>query len=103
QGETVRYSALAPKPAAGRPGAPRPGGPRVGRPEAPAGPEIQRATRQAPRPGGQVVDRRPDDDEDAARRGGKAAPNKAVSRVKGAPQRREGRLTIQAVAGNDDE
>ena len=29
--------------------------------------------------------------------------NKAVSRVKGAPQRREGRLTIQAVAGSDDE
>jgi len=105
QGETVRYSALAPKPAPGRPGAPRPGGPRLGRPEAPAGPEIQRAARQAPRPGGQVVDRRPDDDEDAAaRRGGKAPPpNKAVSRVKGAPQRREGRLTIQAVAGNDDE
>jgi translation initiation factor IF-2 len=105
QGETVRYSALAPRPAAPRPGAPRPGGPRgpgVGRPEAPATPEIQRATRQAPRPGG-VVDRRPDDDEEAARRGGKAAPSKAVSRVKGAPQRREGRLTIQAIAGSDDE
>jgi len=106
QGETVRYSALAPKPAAGRDGAPRgprpPGG--FGRPaEAPAGPEIQRATRQAPRPS-IVVDRAPDDDEDSARRGGsKAAPGKAVSRVKGAPQRREGRLTIQAVAGNDDE
>jgi translation initiation factor IF-2 len=105
QGETVRYSALAPRPAAQRPGAPRPGGPRgpgLGRPEAPAGPEIQRATRQAPRPNG-VVDRRPDDDEDAAARRGKAAPNKAVSRVKGAPQRREGRLTIQAIAGSDDE
>ena len=106
QGETVRYSALAPKPAAGRDGAPRgprpPGG--FGRPaEAPAGPEIQRATRQAPRPNA-VVERAPDDDEDSARRGGsKAAPGKAVSRVKGAPQRREGRLTIQAVAGNDDE
>ncbi|MDR3510120.1 MAG: translation initiation factor IF-2 [Caulobacteraceae bacterium] len=106
QGETVRYSALAPRPAAPRgPGGARPGGPRgpgVGRPEAPAGPEIQRATRQAPRPGG-VVDRRPDDEEDAAARRGKAAPNKAVSRVKGAPQRREGRLTIQAIAGSDDE
>jgi translation initiation factor IF-2 len=104
-GETVRYSALAPKPAVGRPGAPRPGGPRapgVGRAEAPATPEIQRATRQAPRPGGGLIDRRPDDDDDA-RRGGKAAPNKAVSRVKGAPQRREGRLTIQAIAGSDDE
>jgi len=105
-GETVRYSALAPKPAAGRDGAAR--GPRApggfGRPaEAPAGPEIQRATRQAPRPNA-VIERAPDDDEDSARRGGsKAAPGKAVSRVKGAPQRREGRLTIQAVAGNDDE
>jgi len=104
-GETVRYSALAPRPAPGRDGG-RPGGPRapgMGRPtEAPATPEIQRATRQAPRPSA-VVDRAPDDDEDSARRGNKAAPGKAVSRVKGAPQRREGRLTIQAVAGNDDE
>jgi translation initiation factor IF-2 len=104
-GETVRYSALAPKPAPGRDGG-RPGGPRgpsLGRPtEAPAAPEIQRATRQAPRPSA-VIDRAPDDDEDSARRGNKAAPGKAVSRVKGAPQRREGRLTIQAVAGNDDE
>ena len=106
-GETVRFSALTPRPAPGRDGA-RPGGPRapnIGRAEAPATPEIQRAARQAPRPGGGVVDRRPDDEEEAAsaRRGGKAAPGKAVSRVKGAPQRREGRLTIQAVAGNDEE
>jgi translation initiation factor IF-2 len=106
-GETVRYSALAPRPApAGRDGAP-PRGPRppsLGRPEpAPAGPEIQRATRQAPRPTGSLPDRRPDEDEESADRRGKAAPGKAVSRVRGAPQRREGRLTIQAVAGNDDE
>ena len=106
-GETVRYSALSPRPAAPRDGA-RPGGPRgpgLGRPEpAPAAPEIQRAARQAPRPGAATMDRRPEEDEEGAvRRGGKAAPNKAVSRVKGAPQRREGRLTIQAVAGNDDE
>jgi translation initiation factor IF-2 len=107
-GETVRYSALAPRPAGPRDGN-RPGGPRgpgLGRPEpAPATPEIQRATRQAPRPGSATMDRRPEEDEDGvARRGGKAAPaNKAVSRVKGAPQRREGRLTIQTVAGNDDE
>jgi translation initiation factor IF-2 len=105
-GETVRYSALAPRPAPGRDGvAPRgPRTPGLGRPEpAPAGPEIQRATRQAPRPGGALIDRRPDDDEDGATGRGKGAPGKAVSRVKGAPQRREGRLTIQAVAGNDDE
>ena len=104
QGETVRYSALNPAPA---PRGDRPGGPRapgLGRPEAaPAGPEIQRATRQAPRPGG-AVDRRPDDEEEtAARRGSKAVPAKPTRGVKGAPQRREGRLTIQAVAGNDDE
>jgi translation initiation factor IF-2 len=105
-GETVRYSALAPRPAPSRDGAaargPRPPG--AGRPElAPATPEIQRATRQAPRPGGGLLDRRPDDDDDGATSRGKGAPGKAVSRVKGAPQRREGRLTIQAVAGNDDE
>jgi translation initiation factor IF-2 len=105
QGETVRYSALAPRPAPPR--GDRPGGaraPGAGRPEAaPAGPEIQRATRQAPRPGG-AVDRRPDDDEEsAARRGSKTAAAKPTRSVKGAPQRREGRLTIQAVAGNDDE
>ncbi|HLK25536.1 MAG TPA: translation initiation factor IF-2 [Caulobacteraceae bacterium] len=105
-GETVRYSALAPRPAPGaRDGAP-PRGPRppgLGRAEPPAGPEIQRATRQAPRPGG-VVDRRPDDEEESVDRRGKAAPpGKAVSRTRGAPQRREGRLTIQTVAGNDDE
>jgi translation initiation factor IF-2 len=108
-GETVRYSALAPaRPA--RDGAPRPGGPRppgAGRPaaSAPSAPEIQRATRQAPRPGAATLDRRPDfDDEaggDAARRG-KAAGAKAVSRTKGEPKRREGRLTIQAVAGDDE-
>ena len=104
QGETVRYSALAPRPAprGDRPGGPRPPG--IGRPDAPpAGPEIQRAARQAPRPG-QVTDRRPDDEEEsAARRGSKAVPAKPTRSAKGAPQRREGRLTIQAVAGNDDE
>ncbi|MEI9965530.1 MAG: translation initiation factor IF-2 N-terminal domain-containing protein [Caulobacteraceae bacterium] len=36
-------------------------------------------------------------------RGAANAPSKAVSRVKGAPQRREGRLTIQAVAGDDED
>jgi translation initiation factor IF-2 len=97
-GETVRYSALSPRPSGPRT-------PGLGRPEpAPAKPEIERAARQAPRPGGALIDRKPDDDDDGgARRGGKTALNKAVSRVKGAPQRREGRLTIQAVAGSDDE
>ena len=103
-GETVRYSALTPRPQGPRPGGPRPGGPRPGAgTAAPAGPEIQRAARQAPRPGSANLDRRPDveDDEAAAKRG--AAPGKAISRVKGAPQRREGRLTIQAVAGSDED
>lgn len=102
-GETVRYSALAPRPAArtgDRPGGPRP--PRPGAPAAPATPEIQRAARQAPRPGSANLDRRPAEDEDDARRKG-AAPGKAVSRTKGEPKRREGRLTIQAVAGDDED
>jgi translation initiation factor IF-2 len=101
-GEPVRYSALAPRPAPARAGE-RPGGPRPPRGAAPnappATPEIQRATRQAPRPGGES--RRPDEDEDTRRKAA-AAPNKAISRVKGAAQRREGRLTIQAVAGDDE-
>ena len=102
-GETVRYSALTPRPAGPRPGGPRgPGGARGGPAAAPAGPEIQRATRQAPRPGSANLDRRPDvDEEDTAAK--RAAPGKAISRVKGAPQRREGRLTIQAVAGSDED
>jgi len=41
-----------------------------------------------------------DDDARGARRG--AAAGKAVSRTKGEPKRREGRLTIQAVAGDGD-
>ncbi len=98
---TVRYSALAPRPAPGArpgPGGPRgPGGSRVGPAAPPATPEVQRAARQAPRPGGAVMDRRPDED-DRARRD--AGPGKAISRVKGAPIRREGRLTIQTVAGD---
>lgn len=99
--QTVRYSALAPRPAPGArgPGGP-PRGPRPGVPaSAPATPEIQRATRSAPRPGSATMDRRPDEDDDRRKSN---APNKAVSRVKGAPQRREGRLTIQAVAGDGD-
>jgi translation initiation factor IF-2 len=106
-GDTVRFSALAPRPAPARDGA-RPGGPRPPRPGAgaapPATPEVQRATRQAPRPGGAALDRRPEDEDDGARRGKTpTAPNKAISRAKNAPQRREGRLTIQAVAGDDED
>ena len=98
-GETVRYSALAPRPP--RDGAPRPGS---GRPvAAPDGtPEVQRATRQAPRSGALSLDRRPDFDEEDARKSKTGAGGKAVSRTKGEPRRREGRLTIQAVAGDDE-
>jgi len=100
--QTVRYSALAPRPAPGArtgPGGP-PRGPRPGVPAAaPATPEVQRAMRSAPRPGGEVS-RRPEDDDD--RRKAANAPGKAVSRAKGAPVRREGRLTIQTVAGDGD-
>jgi translation initiation factor IF-2 len=95
---TVRYSALAPRPTGPR--GPAPGGargPRVGPAAPPATPEIQRAARQAPRPGSANLDRRPDEDDRRA-----AAPSKAISRAKGAPQRREGRLTIQTVAGDAD-
>jgi translation initiation factor IF-2 len=101
-GDTVRYSALAPRPAAPRPGGPggARGAPRLGPAAPPAEPEIQRATRSAPRPGGAAMDRRPDDD-DGSRKSGLPA-SKAISRAKGAPQRREGRLTIQAVAGDDE-
>ena len=97
-GDTVRYSALAPRPAAPRPGGPaaRPGAGRIGPAAPPATPEVQRATRSAPRPGGGAL---PDRDDDRRR---ETAPSKAISRAKGAPQRREGRLTIQAVAGDDE-
>jgi len=98
---TVRYSALAPRPAPGAPRGPggpggARGGPRTGPAAPPATPEVQRAARQAPRPGGAVMDRRPEDDD----RRRDAGPGKAISRAKGAPMRREGRLTIQTVAGD---
>ena len=103
-GEPVRYSALAPRPAPGARDGAHPGGPRAPRlapATAPATPEIQRAARQAPRPGSQTLDRRVDDDEDTRRKAAGAA-SKPISRAKGATQRREGRLTIQAVAGDDE-
>ncbi len=103
-GDTVRYSALAPRPAGPRtgPGGARPGGLR-GAASAPSAPEITKTARSAPPRAGE---RRPmggageDDDARGARRG--AAAGKAVSRTKGEPKRREGRLTIQAVAGDGD-
>ena len=100
---TVRYSALAPRPSGPRPGGP--GGPRPGggmRPgsNAPSTPEISKTTRTAPPHAG--ARRTTGADEDDRGRRGPGAPNKTLSRGKGAPQRREGRLTIQAVAGDGD-
>ncbi len=102
-GETVRYSALAP-----RPSGPRPGGPpsRGGAASGPSTPEITKTARSAPP---RANDRRPssvalDDEEGARRRGAgakKADAAKAVSRTKGEPKRREGRLTIQVAAGDE--
>ncbi|MCC7267707.1 MAG: translation initiation factor IF-2 associated domain-containing protein, partial [Caulobacteraceae bacterium] len=107
-GEPVRYSALAPQRGLGGrdgqrsgPGGPR--APRLGPAAPPPTPEFQRATRQAPRPGSANLDRKPDDDDRRRGPGGGADnPRNAISRAKGAPQRREGRLTIQAVAGDDE-
>jgi translation initiation factor IF-2 len=103
-GETVRYSALSPRPAPGGDRGPRgPGGPRgpaAGAP--PAAPEVSRPSRSI---GARGPDRRPSDEDD--RRRGPGGPKtadagKALSRTKGEPSRRQGRLTIQAVAGDGD-
>lgn len=95
-GGTVRYSALAP---AARPSGPRPagGGFSRPRPEAPSAPEITKTQRSAPPRAGE---RRPMDEDD--RRRSATNDGKAVSRTKGEPSRRQGRLTIQAVAGDED-
>ena len=97
--EPVRYSALNPRPA---PGAARPGGPRTGpgaRPGAnqpPATPEVARPSRTGMGFGRPA---KPEDDRD--KRFNDAG--KAVSRTRGEPKRREGRLTIQALAGGDED
>lgn len=98
--QPVRYSALDPRPA---PGA-RPGGPRTGpggrpAPNAPpATPEVARPARAGfGRPAGSRAE------EDRDKRFSDAGPGKAVSRTRGEPKRREGRLTIQAVAGGDED
>ena len=97
---TVRYSALSPRPAGPRtgPGGPRPAGPGMRPSAAPSAPEFTKTARSAPPHAGQ---RRPGGASDEDDRRG-AAPGKALSRTKGAPTRREGRLTIQAVAGDGD-
>ncbi|MDP3404739.1 MAG: translation initiation factor IF-2 [Brevundimonas sp.] len=97
--EPVRYSALNPRPA---PGAARPGGPRTGpggRPAPNAPPvaaEVSRPSRTAG--GGFARPLKPEDDRDKRF----SDAGKAVSRTRGEPKRREGRLTIQSVAGDGD-
>jgi translation initiation factor IF-2 len=95
-GGTVRYSALAPRPAGPRPAG---GGFRPSAAAAPSAPEFSKTSRSAPPRAGERA--RPGDD-DARRRNPSADDGKAVSRTRGEPKRREGRLTIQAVAGDED-
>ncbi|RZJ79746.1 MAG: GTP-binding protein, partial [Brevundimonas sp.] len=97
--EPVRYSALNPRPA---PGAARPGGARTGpggRPTPNAPPAEANVLRPARAPGagfGRPVGR----DDDREKRFSDAG--KAVSRTRGEPKRREGRMTIQSVVGDGD-
>jgi len=95
-GGTVRYSALSPRPAG-----PRPGGAGSFRPSAtaaPSTPELSKTSRSAPPRAGERA--RPGEDD--RRRNASGDDGKAVSRTRGEPKRREGRLTIQAVAGDED-
>ena len=96
RGETVRYSAHSPRP------------PRAGvAANAPATPEVDRirSTRGTAGPvkAGEVRGRTDDDDARGVKRGKGAAATKAVSQTRGEPKRREGRLTLQAVIGDDED
>jgi len=96
--EPVRYSALNPRPA---PGAARPGGARTGpggRPTPNAPPAQAEVARPSRTIGGFARPGRPEDDRDKRF----SDAGKAVSRTRGEPKRREGRLTIQSVAGDGD-
>ncbi len=96
RGETVRYNVNSPRP-------PRPG--QGVSANAPATPEVDRirSTRGATGVAGKTADTRKTDDDDRGNKRGKAgAPVKAVSQTRGEPKRREGRLTLQAVVGDDE-
>jgi translation initiation factor IF-2 len=97
--EPVRYSALTPRPA---PGAARPGAARTGpggRPTPNAPPAQAEVARPSRAPGGGFArPLKPEDDRDKRF----SDAGKAVSRTRGEPKRREGRLTIQSVAGDGD-
>jgi len=99
-GETVRYSANSPRP------------PRLGAgvsANAPATPEVDRIRSSrgtvASAPKTTDVRGRAHDEDDARgnKKGRAGAPVKAVSQTRGEPKRREGRLTLQAVVGNDED
>jgi len=98
--QTVRYSALNPRPAPNAAGK----GPRTGpggRPapnQPPATPEVARPVRTA----GAGFSRPDRDGDSREKRFGENAPSKAVSRTRGEPKRREGRLTIHSVAGDGE-
>ncbi|MEW6539205.1 MAG: translation initiation factor IF-2 [Pseudomonadota bacterium] len=97
--EPVRYSALNPRPA---PGAARPGGPRSG-PGGRAAPNTPPAEANVLRPArapGAGFGRPAGRDDDREKRFSDAG--KAVSRTRGEPKRREGRMTIQSVVGDGD-
>jgi len=97
RGETVRYSANSPRP-------PRPGAGVSA--NAPAAPEVDRI-RSSRGTAGPVKTGRADDEDNrsapGAKRGKVGAPTKAVSQTRGEPKRREGRLTLQAVVGDDED
>ncbi len=97
RGETVRYNVNSPRP-------PRPGQGVAA--NAPSTPEVDRirSTRGAAGVVGKAVDtRKADDDDRGVKRGKAGAPTKAVSQTRGEPKRREGRLTLQAVVGDDED
>ena len=104
-GETVRYSANSPRPAP-RTG-PR-GAPGLAANIPPAEPEVGRIRSSRGELGlaSKTLDQRKIlDDEETARgkRGKGGAAVKAVSQTRGEPKRREGRLTIQAIVGDDED
>jgi translation initiation factor IF-2 len=100
--QTVRYSALNPRPVpgarTGAPGASRPGA-RPAPNQPPAQPEVARPSRA----GGGFARPATGREEDRDKRFADNAPGKAVSRTRGEPKRREGRLTIHSVAGGDED
>ncbi|MFT4074836.1 MAG: translation initiation factor IF-2 [Asticcacaulis sp.] len=97
RGETVRYNVNSPRP-------PRPGQGVAA--NAPATPEVDRirSSRGTGGIGSKALDTRKsgDDDDRGVKRGKAGAPVKAVSQTRGEPKRREGRLTLQAVVGDDE-